>query len=193
MAVLPYYFYNLNAQMPDGTQRWVDEFASRDSSIVLPHEMNVKWLRARHVRNVMYSAWMASFCDVDKDGNMQLFISPKQMKWQAIRVLKFKHSERNNKDWWENYQDAVFRVFVQPQTFYEGDDHKQWYILCPEDCYLVNRHEIERKGTILPPRDRHQERWLSNDSRLRMCRCIPVECCHHLRNETTGGVLPGEL
>ncbi len=59
---------------------------------------------------------------------------------------------------------------------------------------LVNRFEVEKTGEQLAPRDRRgRERFLSADRRLRRARLIPVECCHHLRHETTGGILPHVL
>lgn len=193
MALLPYYFYDINATLPDGRTRWYDEFHSGGGKIVVPADFQAKIRAQRGRRNAMYSAWLAALSFTDEQGVTHQLISPKRMIWQAIRILNFKHSESTSRDWWENYQDAVFRVFVNPETIYNGREHKQWYVLCPEDCELVNRMELERKGTILPPRDRWNEKWLSNNPDLRTCRIVPVECCHHLRNETTGGLLPSGL
>jgi hypothetical protein len=194
MALLPKYFYDLTSSDTDGTPRWVDDFVDNAPSIIQPKDLSAEYVRSKNARNEAYSRWLAAF--FVKEGNeYNPILSSKLMRFQAIRVLSFKHSEYSDKDWWENYQDAVFRVFVQPETAYYPDGtHKQWYLLCPEDCYLVNRFEVEKTGEQLAPRDRRgRERFLSADRRLRRARLIPVECCHHLRHETTGGILPHVL
>jgi len=194
MALLPSHFYDLDAREPDGTPRWFDAFIDSAPSIIQAKDLDREYIRAKNARNELYAKWLASFFE-RKGNTFEPLLGQKHMKFQAIRVLAFKHSEASDRDWWENYQDACFRVFVQPETVYYPDGtHKQWYLLCPEDCYLVNRYEIEKTGTQLPPRDRlGRERFLSADKRLRKARLIPVECCHHLRHETTGGVLPHVL
>lgn len=193
---LPSYFYSLDGILPDGTQRWYDEFADESDTIWTPGEASSSYKRRRYERNVAYSKWQASFCTRAPDGSMVPMFKPKMMKWQAIRVLAFKHSESSSRDWWENYQDAIFRVFIQPETVYAKytGEHKQWYLLCPEDCFLVNRYEAQKNNPSLKPRDRKKvEKWLPLGREMRRARLIPVECCHHLRNETTGGVLPEGL
>lgn len=190
MALLPHYFYDINAITDEGRIRWFDEFSDEQGSIIeLPMTAKMRKSKERYHRNQLYSAWIAAKYISKPDGERANVISPKMMKFQVIRVLAYKHSESNRKDWWENYQDAVFRVFVQPETIYDGKEHKQWYVLSPEDAYLVNRYEIS-KTNIIPPRDYTKEKYLSNDRRLRTARLIPVECCHHLRHETTAGKLP---
>lgn len=193
---LPYYFYDLNATLPNGRTRWFDEFADAAPSIIQPRDMSPAFLKAKHERNEAYSRWQASFFERTADGEFHPLFKPKRFIWQAIRILAFEHSESSRRDWWEPYQDAIFRVFVNPETVYDEatGEHKQWYLLSPEDCYLVNRHETEQGGPTLPPRDyQGREKHLSADPRLRRARFVPVECCHHLRHETTAGALPEGL
>jgi hypothetical protein len=195
---LPSHFYNLSAYTNEGRKRWEDEFADAAPSIIQPStDLNLGYMRRKSERNKAYSMWIAAKYHFDPvTGGRAPLISGKMMKFQAIRVLSFKHSEASYRDWWENYQDALFRVFVQPETIYDKvtGEHKQWYVLSPEDAYLVNRYEFEKAGKSLPPRDyKGEERWISSRKELRTARLIPVECCHHLRHETTAGKLPEEL
>ena len=185
---LPYYFYNLNAVMPDDRKRWEDEFSDNYPHVIQPsNDLNPFFQRARAERNIAYSKWLAAFYHKDPTtGERTPMLSGKMFKWQAIRVLSFKHSEKSRSDWWENYQEAQFRAFIQPETIYDQatGEHKQWYLLSPEDCYLVNRYELEKNGPSLPLREfTGRERYLSANRELRKARLIPVECCHHLRNE----------
>lgn len=192
MARLPGYFYDLQAITPDGTERWADNFNDDAPSVIQSKDMDLAYLRAKSARNENYAKWQAGFFNRIGD-TFYPSIKPMMMKWQAVRVISFKHSESAVNDWWENYQDAVFRVFVQPQTFtaFETGTYKQWYVLCPEDGELVNRHELERVNELLQPRNRiGNERYFSADRRLRSLRAVPVECCRHLRHETTAGELP---
>lgn len=196
MALLPYYFYNINAVLPNGMTRWVDEFADAAPSVVQPKDLNPYYLKAKNARNEAYSKWLAAFFTKLEDGTYAPLISPKLMKFQVIRVHNFKHSESNHKDWWSDYQDAAFRVFMQPETNYDQvtGEHKQWYLLSPEDGYLVNVREAEKAGRVCPPREYNgRERFLSAEKMLRRARLIPVECCKHLRHETSGGELPEGL
>lgn len=196
MARLPYYFYDINARLPDGRMRWIDEFADAAPSIIQPRDLSYSFQRAKRLRNEAYSKWIASFFVRTGEDSFIPLLKGKQFKWQVIQVLEFKHSEFSHRDWWEDYQDALFRVFVQPETFYceRTGEHKQWYLLSPEDSYLVNRYELEKKGPSLPPREYHgREQYLSADKRLRQALLIPVECCRHWRHETTAGQLPEGL
>lgn len=196
MTRLPHYFYNIESKLPDGRERWVDEFSDLAPNVIQPNDLNLTFQRRKIARNIAYSKWIASKYYTAPTGDRVPMLKGKQMKWQAIRVHNFKHSESSRKDWWENYQDACFRVFLQPETTYDRmtGEHKQWYLLCPEDSYLVNKYEIEKTGTTLPPREYNgREAYLSGDKRLRNARLIPVECCKHLRHETTGGALPEGL
>lgn len=190
----PNYLKDINALLPDGRMRWFDEF--KDATILapsiqpgVPNDMTLK-----DERNICYAKWLAAFC-VSSDKGTAPMLAPKQMIWQVVQVMSFKHSESNSNDWWEPYQDCLFRVFVQPETIYHNNgEHKQWYLLSPEDCYIVNKIELEAAGNALPPREYNgRERWLSGDRRLRRARLIPVECCRHWRHETTAGELPEGL
>lgn len=197
MALLPYYFYDIMAVMPDGRRRWFDEFSDESPEIWKPHE-DINYLRRRSSRNEAYSKWIASKFGIDAEGNPTPYLKSKQMKWQVIRVHNLEDPENGGTGnlWHDHYRDAVFRVFVQPETFYytPAGQHIQWYLLSPEDSYLVNRFEIEKKGASLPPRQYNgRERWLSADKRLRTARLIPVSNCQHMRRETSGGILPPGL
>lgn len=194
MPLLPSYFYDINAIMPNGRVRWFDEFSDVAPSIIQPKDLDIDYVKAKNLRNEMYAKWIASFF-TNKDGVYTPLINGKMMKFQAIRVLSFKHSESSDRDWWSDYQDAAFRVFVQPETVYDKSGaHKQWYLLSPEDSYLVNARELEKAGELIQPREYlGREKYFSADKRLRKARLIPVECCQHLRHETTGGVLPSGL
>lgn len=182
--MIPRYFLDLNAITPRGDLRWVDQFVTGtgdERKVLTPTE-----IRNKKVRNLAYNRWQKSFL-------VSHNIKVRENLWQAIRVHSFNHATPTRKDWWENFQDALFRVFVQPHTEFSGNDHRQWYILCPEDCELVNRYLLETKhNNTLSPRGLGEE-YISKDKRLRMMRLIPVECCKHMRHETTAGVLPSEL
>jgi hypothetical protein len=172
---LPSYFYDITHPT-----RWTDPYSTalgEDRLVLTPREISEKAERDRQ-----YLAWLGKFR-----------LKGKNPKFQAIRVIRFKHSTSVSKDWWERYQDCAFRVYVQPENTYDGKAYKQWYVLSPEDAYLVNRYELERDGPTLPPRDWTNEKYISTDKRLRRARIIPCECCAHMRHETTGGQLPDGL
>jgi hypothetical protein len=183
---LPHYFYDLSAITDEHRPRWVDEFADPAPSVIQMRDMNPFFLKARSDRNVAYSKWIAAFSHTAPDGSLVPHLKPGLFKWQAIRVLEANHSETTRQDWWPNYRDCLFRVWLNPQTIYDqaSGEHKQWYLLSPEDCYLVNRHEALAAGTSLDPREYSgREKYLSGERRLRRARLIPTECCHHLINE----------
>lgn len=169
---LPPEFYSITHP-----KRWVDPYAGR--LVLTPTEIADK-----NHRNEAYTKWI---------GNLKPRIKGKQMLWQAIRVLTWKHSERSGNEWWDRYCDAVFRVFVNPETVYDGVYYKQWYLLSVEDCYLVNRYEMEKSGPTLPPRDWITEKHVSTNKRLRRALMIPCESCEHLRHDTFAGKLPEGL
>ncbi len=187
-TLLPKYFYDLDGMTDERRLRWADEFADAAPHIIQPTrgDLNIHRLRAKQRRNAWWAKWCAAFCVRTPTGDVVPKLKPGVFLWQAIRVLRSDHSEKNRIDWWDRYQDCLFRVFVNPQTLYcnTSGQHKQWYLLSPEDSYLVNRYEKEQKAGGQRPRDYGgSERYLSADPDLRRARVIPVECCHHLRNE----------
>lgn len=143
-------------------------------------------LRDRYQRNEAYRAWLRKFRFMGEK------LKGKQMKWQVVQILSSSHAQRSELDWWDEYRDAVFRVFVQPETRYSKyvNDHVQWYVLSPEDCELVHRHKAKQKGITIPPRNALEgERYISKHPQARGCLMVPVECCRHFRHETTAGRL----
>ena len=178
--MLPNYFYDLDAVNPHTNEpRWACPYAlddHNDTFIINPAQ--IRRNTRRNARDKAYRRWMESFN-----------IRPKIMRWQAIRVLTNKHSEQHSSDWWDNYQDALFRVFVNPETIRDKHtrDWKQWYILSPEDTWMINAHEATERGDSFAPRSSFHV--ISREPHMRAMRIIPVECCHHLRNETKGGEL----
>ena len=153
--MLPKYFYDINSRLPDGRFRWFDEFADEAPSVIQPNkDLDINYLRERSNRNRAYSKWQASFCHRNMDGDIVPLFKPKTLLFQVIQILHDTHSETNKLDWWPEYRDALFRVFVSPETVYDpaSGEHKQWYLLSPEDCYLVNRYEAEKVMPSLPPR-----------------------------------------
>lgn len=175
--MLPHHFYTLNHPL-----RWTDPYVNTDGSdrqVLTPSE-----LAARHKRNLAYRDWLGRFRFKGEP------LRGKQMRWQAIQVMGTHHAEKDPRDWWGNYLDAVFRVFMQPETRkckYTGD-WVQWYVLAPEDSEMVMRNELEKKGSTPKPRRALEgEMWLSKDKRLRKCLLIPTECSRHWRHETTAG------
>lgn len=164
--------------------RWFDEFShpeGDDKLILTPEQLKDKYERDSH-----YATWCR-----------RRNLPPRKMKWQAMRILTMDHADRNvARDWWDLYRDCVFRVFLQPYTMRDPgtNEYRQWYILCPEDSEMVLRWECEKHGLIQPPRRAsHGERWISTNKNINKALCVPVECCHQLRHETTAGHLPAGL
>lgn len=176
---LPPHFYDITHP-----KRWTDTFSTpqgEERRVLTPFEM-----KERYMRNECYKAWLRSFKFMGSD------LKGKQMKWQVVQILGRNHAQTSELDWWDDYRDAVFRVFVQPETRYSKyvRDHVQWYLLCPEDCELVARYEAKKKGITIPPRAAlGGERWMSRYPEARRALLVPVECCRHFRHETTGGKL----
>lgn len=193
---LPSYFLSLDSILPNGKPRWEDELTDSAPHVIQMQDLNPARAKLKSDRNIAYSKWLASFFVKSVTGDYTPLIKPKTMSWQVIQVMTRSHSENNHKDWWGKYEDALFRVFLQPETVYDkySGEHKQWYLLSPEDSYLVNRYEMELKHPGLEPRDYNgRERFLSANKLLRRARLIPVECCRHWRHETTAGALPEGL
>lgn len=136
-------------------------------------------------RNDAYRAWMSRYGDIQ---NISI------MKWQTIRVIRRNHSENRPNDWWPNFEECLFRVFIQPITCWDSSFSawKQWYLLCPEDTDMVWRFRYSLQGIDFPRR-RASERYISLDKRLTKPLCIPTECCHHVaNNETFAGKITEE-
>lgn len=171
------YFYTL-----DHPSRWVDPYATPQGEkrqVLTPAE-----LRDRYARNTAYAAWLRRFTFRGQP------IKAKNMQWQAVQVLSKYHSENRPDDWWHDFLDCIFRVWVTPETrkCQRTKDWKQWYVVCPEDSELINRSLLKHRGVSIPPRQVLQdERYFSKDKRLRRCMLIPTECCRHWRHETTAG------
>lgn len=181
----PHFFYSLEAITDEGRPRWVDNYATA-GKIILPGKTdNPAWIKAKTRRDRAYKIWQNSFG-----------IGLRSNLFQAVRILRKEWEETDTKMWHEDYQDCTFRVFVQPHTAYDErtQQHVQYYVLSPEDCYLVNRYEAQKGVPTLAPRDyKVKEAWISADPKLRRMRVVPVAACHHLRHETTGGKLPNLL
>lgn len=192
---VPEYFKSLFSMTDEGRPRWFDDYAENNNIIIEPHMLTPKFRQERYMRNMTYSNWLASKFNI-VDGKIVPILSGKQMRWQVIQVLTTKHAEKISKPWWEPFQDCLFRVFVQPETVYDNvtGQHQQWYVLSPEDCYLVNRWRLQQKGINFPPRDYEKtEKFLTSIPQLRNTLLVPVDCCRHWRHETTAGVLPDGL
>ena len=153
--------------------RWFDKFGGVD-----PEELTNDELREQYYRNEAYKEWLRAFG-----------VKPGAMKWQVIRVHDRAHADYTTYDWWQDYRDCAFRVFMNPLTRYNGRGHKQEYILCPDDCYLTHCYERHKKGLSYP--NRKTFGFISPHPDLRKLRVIPVEACKHFRHETTAGKLPG--
>lgn len=160
--------------------RWVDPFAMADGSerlVLTPAE-----LRGKAERDRAYTHWL------NRRG-----IKSKRCIFQVVQILESSNYEGIHNPWWSPWRDACVRVFVQPETIYDEftKEHVQWYVLAPEDSELLYRIEMDRKGFPQPPRNAMEgERWVSKNPNLRRARLVPVECCKHLRHETSAGRLP---
>ena len=173
----PDHFYTIHHPL-----RWWDQFSTpqgEERRVLLPSELGAKARRDR-----AYTEWL-------KNHNLRSIL-----KFQAIRVvgLEFEEGLPTNA-WWDGFRDCAFRVFVNPWTIYDEPTktNYQAYILAPEDSEMVQRYRLAQKGAELQPRNPVTEPFLSNDPRLRKALVIPTACCHQLRHETTGGVLPQGL
>ena len=180
----PQYFYDIHGITDEGKARWEDEYACVKGVVIPGKTDEPRWRAERGVRNMIYDWWQSRFP-----------FRHRQNIFQAIRIIKHEWEEPIS-GWWDAYQDCVFRVFVEPHTQYDEatGEHIQFYILCPEDAYLVNRNEIQKQGAQVPTREYHgDEKWISKHPPLRSARIVPTKACHHYRHETTGGVLPSGL
>lgn len=185
---LPQYFYDLVGSHQDlfeltgSPTRWSDPFVNPDGSerlVLSQSELNDNVNRNRH-----YYLWLAAF-----GLNLR-----NQLRFQAIQILDQAWDHQQRSDWWREYKDALFRVFQTPETKYDHytKEHKQFYIISPEDGELMHRYELQQKG-IVPPPLKPKGEFISQLPALRRARFVPVECCRHWRNETTAGELPDGL
>jgi len=184
--MLPKFFYNIESDVSlnccNGWPRWSNQFAAKGSDedrIIL----TAKELTLKLERDMAYDRWVRAFRSYK--------VRPKLMRWQVIQILNESHSTKSRKDWWPKYKDAVFRVFVNPHVEYSADDNKSWYVLSPEDTFLVHAYERESRG--LPVARRFTWKWIPHEKQLRQMLLVPVQCCRHLRHETTAGSLPAGL
>lgn len=166
----------------EGIPRWTDTFLHDDGSqrILTAQEWSEKDARDRAYRWYLsrFSKWG---------------IKGKQIKFQAVRLVDKAHAFTSRNDWWHEYLDSVFRVFMQPHTQYDSRTRAwfQWYVLCPEDVYLVHCYNRFKRGFSYPPRKSFK--WVSPHKELRKLLLIPTECSYQLRHETTAGELPAGL
>lgn len=162
-------------------QRWADPWGHINNeireSLMTPTQMI-----ERGERDLVYRKYLSRFG-----------LKAGTCKFQAIRVHDYSHTNVTSRDWFKEYRDCVFRVWVNPHTIYNSTykTHYQYYVLCPEDIFLLHCLERAEKGFPYPPR--RSFKHICPHAPLRKIRMIPVECCKHYRHETTGGQLPGEL
>lgn len=175
---LPIYFTNPEYPItldgfPANTGRWVDLYASIDGGDI-QLELDQYGRMHKAARDVAYQHWLR-----------QHGIRPRLQRFQAIRVLSDEHSEKMDRDWWRDYKDAIFRVFMNPYTHYEGSSWKQWYILAPEESFLTRVYEARKKGYPAP--DRTDFALICPNPEFAKLRMIPTECCQQIWHETKGG------
>lgn len=194
--VVPAFFKGLFTVNPDGRDRWHDNYFEGDSIIIDPKTCSETFRREKAQRNLAYKAWIMSKGEYDEQGNYAPKLKQKKMSFQVVQVLTDKRTDANKSDWWEPFQDCLFRVFTEPETYYDEKttEYKQWYLLSPEDCFEVARYEQAKAGKTFPPRDYLvKEKYISKHPALRQAYLVPVECCRHWRHETTAGELPDGL
>ncbi len=180
--MLPKYFYDaegiVTLEAYGNRPRWYDEYADPqgESRLIL----TPKELRGRAERDRAYRDWQKLFAPR---------VRPSIMKWQMIRVLDVAHPNRSRSDWWREYREAVFRVFVNPHYEYDRwHRNNGYYILAPEECFLVHAWEAERRGYSVPRRSSFK--YVCPVPEFREMLIVPVVCCKHMRHETTAGQLP---
>lgn len=180
---LPRYFTDFDEPITlpgfEGMKRFTDHLnPPQDSGI----ELSNMELAARLERDTAYNEWFNRHR-----------VKPKKCKFQRIRLADYYHADNSREDWFREYRDAVLTVFVKPHTEYARyqRQHRQSYILCPEDAYLIQCYERHLKGLAYHPR--RSFRWISPHSKLMPLMTLPTETSPHLRHETTGGKLPSNL
>lgn len=166
---LPHYFYDLSHP-----RRFSDPYTLSHNDGELRLILSEEERREKNQRDLVYRAWLHMFD-----------LKPKHCKFQRVRVVRDKWAESTHWDWWKGFQDALFTVFVSPETLYYKKEWIQFYVICPEDCELISRYLWEKKNSPLPPR---VCKYISEDKRLRVAYVVPTRCCSQLRNETKGGI-----
>jgi hypothetical protein len=139
-------------------------------------------------RNLQYGQWLSEWK-----------LQPRKPRFNPVRIVLDPSPgtisslvDRGVRDFWfKKYTEAVFFVYEQPVSARDkfGKTH-QYYLLSPEDGYLVNV-DICKNLSNVPARDRQRDEiFMSRHKALRLPRLVPVDVCKHLRHETTAGVLP---
>ena len=186
--MVPHYFYDAEGIVKlEGFpihKRWADPYvdpSTDERRLILTEQERME----RGMRDTVYAAWLKQFAGYGIRG--------KQMMWQAVRITDTEHQFASNTDWWTDYIDCVFRVFQEPHTAYSPrmEQHIQYYILCPEDTFLVHCYNRFKEGHPYPKRDSFK--WLPKEPEFRKMLMVPQQCAPHMRHETTGGVLPEGL
>lgn len=179
---LPSYFYDLQGIVRlEGfpvAPRWFDEFAedglgnNKQRLVLTPQE----WKRKAE-RDAAYTEWIQRFSGWS--------VKPKSDKWQAVRITGRDYPFKCANDWWPEFMDCVFRVYMQPHTAYSNTkgDWIQYYVVCPEDTYLVQCYKRFLKGIPYPKRNTFK--WISPHPALRKMLLIPQECAPHCTSSAT--------
>ena len=186
---LPQWFYSptgvIRLEGFPEIHRWYDDFSEsmegEEKLIVTQKDMLLKG-----ERDAAYMEWLRRFRD--NHG-----VRVKNMKWQSIRITGKDYPFARKEDWWLPYMDCTFKVFMQPHTAKcpVTKDWIQYYILSPEDTYLVHCYNRHIKGIAYPHRNTFK--WITPHPPLRNLLMVPTECAPHLRHETTAGALPEGL
>lgn len=182
---VPKFLYGLDTLTDEGRPRWQDEFAgvvTSDFIDTLQTQEDINILNEKDIRDQCYSMWLAAKFKILPNGQVVHGIrDTKKMKFQAVRVYS-----GSDKDWWSEYRDCVFYVFMNPETRYDSvtKTNIQYYVLSPEDSYYINKHKILKVGGVLPPRDYNgKEKYISLNKHLRKGYMIPCKSCKQLATE----------
>jgi hypothetical protein len=176
---IPDYFFDISSPL-----RWTDSYSWSDVTgteeermVLTPAE-----LADRARRNQTYTKWLNRHK-----------IRSKPFKFQRVRVIRDQYKLTSGRDWWPAFHAAIFTVFMMPENFRQGKDLIQFYVLCPEDCYLLSRFEYEKFDASLPPRSFIENRYAVKDpkypEKATNLYVLPTRCAHHLKNETAAGKL----
>ena len=164
--------------------RWVSEKNYETTSLLLDKH-TLRDMLAR--RNVAYRRWL-KFWGVPN----------RRIQWQEIVVTEDRASHhQTTKDYFFlRFIEGKFTVFLNPISFQDKGTGKvyQYYLLSPEDSYLVALQLHKDKGIWVPHRAiEGDELYLPKDPELSIPRVIPVEMCRQIRHFTTAGVVEAPL